>query len=66
MRRETATQWQDLPHVPRLLSQMRLIPGAPAKCECGRVLGDDLHGLNARELASLGSAPSTIITEKGV
>lgn len=62
MQRETATQWQDLPHMVRPASHLH----APdkAQCECGRLWDHELHATTARELAALRSEPA-VATEKG-
>jgi hypothetical protein len=63
MEREMATQWQDLPHTFRPTTQLRAT--REITCDCGRALGDELHGERARELARDYSTP-TLQTEKGI
>lgn len=55
MQREVATQWQDLPHVFRPTTQLRAT--RDVRCDCGRVLGDELHTGDPVEKASAGGEP---------
>lgn len=65
IQRETATQWQDLPHVAhREVGYGRV--GDPDICTCGRARTDELHSVRARELARDYDTTPVLETEKGV
>lgn len=64
IQRETATQWQDLPHTFRPITQLRAT--REVTCDCGRTMGDALHGERARELARDYDSTPVLQTEKGV
>lgn len=63
MEREVATEWQDRPHGFRPTTQLRAT--REVICDCGRTLGDELHGERARELARDYDASPSLQTEKG-